>query len=205
MARRGSVLVISKDMLFRDVGGYFQGFKNLDPSILNVLESNSIWMDEDEAEKNPDFKELIAYCLLFTRDKKLFTYRRSKKDEAYPEKRLQGKWSIGVGGHIEPTDHSGTGLILTSLLREIPEEIRMNGRIKSIELLGGINDDLDSVGKDHFGLLMKVFTTSHSISPDGQEITTGYSMNPEEIRNLFQQEKNNVENWTQICFPHISC
>lgn len=196
------VLVVPTDKLFNLIP-YFQGFLACKRGILRILEENSMWLDRKQAEEDPSFKQLIGYCAITGSDKRIFTYQRAKQDEKYPEKKLQGKWSIGVGGHIEPHDSLDNGLISASVQREIGEEIEMDSKPTRIDLVGIINDDLNPVGRVHFGLFMLAHSTAKTIKPKDPEIAFGELKNQREIGFLFEMEKSNVDHWSLIGFPHI--
>ena len=98
------IIVVEKEILFGKE--YFEGFKpqyhvDFESRILSNLKS----MRRGDAEKDPSHKQPIGYALIINpKTKEVFAYQRSSKDKNYGEKRLQGKWSWGVGGHIEPFD-----------------------------------------------------------------------------------------------------
>src|SRR5437868_5901294 len=69
--------------------------------IFNV--ENSLFMNRSEAEINPEFKQLIPYCILKAEDDTIFVYRRTKKSG---EQRLHLNWSLGVGGHLNDKDNN---------------------------------------------------------------------------------------------------
>ncbi len=58
------------------------------------------FMPRPQAEKDPSFKQLIPYVIM-TCDGKYLSYVRGKRAG---ETRLVAKRSIGIGGHINPTD-----------------------------------------------------------------------------------------------------
>lgn len=194
------VLTLGLNDLFTLVP-YFQGFKPLERLSLSELENRAIWVEKEEAEKNPRFKQLIGYSAVITPGKKVFVYRRSKQDKEYPEKRLQGKWSIGIGGHIENIDRGD--LIMASTYRELDEEIKDFGNILSVQLLGAINDDTNPVGQVHFGLLMAARVSADNIRPRHKEVEIGEPKALEDLRLLFNLESDNVESWSKICLPEI--
>lgn len=197
------ILVLEQSVLFSLIP-YFQGFRNLKKRLSFAdLENNSLWIEREEAEKSPRFKQIIGYSAIVTPENKIFTYRRSKQDKEYPERRLQGKWSIGIGGHIEESVDRGK-LIIYSIYREISEEIENHGEILNVQLLGGINDDSNSVGQVHFGLLMLVQVSSNNVKPKHKEVEIGEPKSLEELRSIFSSESENVENWSLICLPEIS-
>jgi predicted NUDIX family phosphoesterase len=194
------VLVIEKEKLFSFIGGHFQGFSALPAEIFDFLETYCCWMDKDAAEKDPHFKQIIGYAAILSPSEKIFTYQRSSEDKHYNEKRLQGKWSIGIGGHVDKGTDIGANRILTSITREINEEIDNDG-IKELRLLGGINDDADSVGQVHFGILLMAKISSEKAVSKDPEIASGELRSFAETTKLFKHA--DVENWSRYLLPII--
>src|SRR3989344_5938729 len=104
------VMVVPRGLLFKEES--FQGFRpqsensqiDYEARIIQyhafMKRGSSQGNDPQFAEQNPDYKQPIPYILLVSTAGKIFAYRRSKQDKDYHEKRLQGKWSWGVGGHV---------------------------------------------------------------------------------------------------------
>ena len=77
------------------------------------------------------------------------------------EKRLHNLRSIGVGGHMEPTESCGVGcadgswdMIRAAALREIDEEVCVESpEPLLLEYRGLINDESNEVGTVHTGVL----------------------------------------------------
>ena len=120
---------------------------------LNVVlhPANLLYLDRDFAEEAPQYKQLISYCVLKDGDN-IFRYQRTKKGG---ESRLHGKWSIGVGGHINPVDVQNTNFqdtYLAALKRELGEEVGIEGEFRN-NILGCIYDDSTPVGRVHFGIV----------------------------------------------------
>jgi len=122
------IIVVERDTLFKD--GDFQGFKNhSEIDYESVILSNIKSMRRGNAEIDPTHKQPIGYALIINpKTKKVFAYQRSSKDQHYSEKRLQGKWSWGVGGHIDYSDNHHENQLLGSMLRELEEEIEIKGK-----------------------------------------------------------------------------
>jgi predicted NUDIX family phosphoesterase len=74
------------------------------------------------------------------------------------DKRLHGRASFGVGGHISP----GDGGIRAALAREWAEEVA-TPTIPQFTPLGLLNDDGDDVGRVHLGVVFIATLTSPSI------------------------------------------
>lgn len=196
-----TIMVIPRKKLFAEK--HFDGFIPAEEfNFESVVLKNFRWMDKEKAEINPAYKQPIGYSVVYNpTSKKVFLYQRSKIDKNYAEKRLQGKWSCGVGGHIEKVDTENGNPIHESAMREIQEEIEISGK-KCMEVLGYINDDSDDVGKVHFGILYLVIIDSKIVNPLDPEVSEGKLVS---IKTLGEKCRlaNEVENWTKIAFKAI--
>ncbi len=193
-------MVIPRTILFSK--GEFQGFsdKNID-LILNQIKKNFRFVEREKAEHELQLKQPIAYCVLCNSENKIFTYQRASKKQHYTETRLYGKWSWGVGGHIEKHDiKEGGDPLIASLIRELEEEVNLTVSSDDITILGFINDDSDSVGKVHFGLLCLVKVHQSQINTNKEIVSSGmFSL--DELKEIL--EKANVENWSRIALSPI--
>ena len=118
------------------------------------------------AEGDPSLKQVIPYGVV-ARGGEVFLMRRTRRGE---ETRLHDRFSLGVGGHVNPRDAAEpTGdetratrkgalaetLIERALLREVAEELVAEGPV-SFEVAGVLNDDSDPVGEVHFGVVYRL-------------------------------------------------
>ena len=102
---------------------------------------------EDDVEYSRDYIQLIPYVkvlLTGTDSTKLITYRRSGTMSG--EKRLEGTWSIGFGGHISIDDccfmpdgksytwNDITKLIYINVIRELYEELHLDPKLYNYEI-----------------------------------------------------------------------
>ena len=82
---------------------------------LEILGQNFQFIPRNEVEGNPRLKQIIPYCILYHKDNKGFPmemkngvvvrfFHAQRKPEA--DRELQEKWTIGLGGHINPQDSS---------------------------------------------------------------------------------------------------
>ena len=95
-------------------------------------------------EEDPAWKQVIPYLVLRDGDA-WFLMRRTR---AGGDARLHDRWSIGVGGHLNP----GDGDVLGGLRREWQEEVIADFE-PSFEAVGLLNDDTTPVGQVHLGLV----------------------------------------------------
>lgn len=104
-----------------------------------------------EAEADPSFKQIIPYVAVESGGAWLTVERLA----AGGEERLHHRWSIGIGGHVNPPDASAPeGALRAGLVRELDEELRLPRppRWSEVELLGLVNDDTNPVGQVHLGV-----------------------------------------------------
>lgn len=196
-------MVIETKELFSTID-YFEGFQpSSDENQLLKFEKKAIWYDKEKAESNPDYKQLIGYTIFANSyNNRIFFYRRAK-NSSYRESRLQDKWSCGIGGHIEKKDINGHSVILSSIEREISEELHITPGTSTIpSLIGLINDDSDEVGKVHLGLIFLAYCNLRQIKPKDPEIAYGELIPLSEINKKAMQGCN-IENWTRIILSHV--
>ena len=198
------IIVVETRLLFKS--NYFQGFKkHTEFDFHELILNNMKIMKRGDAEKDNSHKQPIAYAIIVNKKtNQIFAYQRSVKDEDYKEKRLQGKWSWGVGGHIEKKDINDRDTIKKSLLREaLKEEVDIiEGRVKNFTILGYINDDNNEVGRVHFGVLYLV-ETDGDVRPKDKEIAQGKFYEIGELENICSSHDFKVETWSQIALKPI--
>lgn len=198
------IIVIEREVLFGS--DLFEGFKlphevNYESRILRNLKI----MKRGDVENNPSYKQPIGYTIIINPNlRKVFTYQRSSKDGHYGEKRLQGKWSWGIGGHIEPIDNENGNPIRESMIREVTkEETEIIGNILGEpRILGYINDDSDSVGKVHFGILYMLKIDGYA-NPKDSEIAHGEMKDLNELEKICYSQDCDVEKWSKIALEPL--
>jgi predicted NUDIX family phosphoesterase len=162
---------------------------------------NVDFLARDDIETDPNWKQLIPYCvvarLTADHDIEVLSYQRSPKQG---DERLRGKFSIGVGGHVNDGDFDhgmafSDGWIV-GLMREIDEEliIRPN-RADAFgfrnELLGVIYDPTNAVGQVHLGICYFILLDGYSVLIDKKELVSQEWL-PRGILN----PENTYENWS---------
>lgn len=197
------IMVIDRSTLFAD--GYFQGFAPADEiNYEQIILDNYFYKNRDEVETKSEFKQPIAYCIIVNKKTNdIFAYQRSVKEGDYNEKRLRGKWSWGIGGHIDKIDAEGGNPIEASMLREIEEEVDISN-FDDPEILGYINDDATEVGQVHFGLLFLIKTDAKKVALKGSEAAWGSFMPFEKVKEISEEGEKAVESWSQIGFAPLS-
>ncbi len=201
-------LVIPREILFREKN--FQGFLPLqDYDYLSVILKNFSYHERgDELENNENLQQIIPYVWIFNlENKKVFLYKRklngNKQAGEFRETRYLNKYSGGVGGHIDKdTEEKSENPIKAAMLRELKEEVSMNN-YPAPEIIGYINDDSDSLGRVHFGIVAIVGTLENIVSNDSEGLSSGAFYFVEEVDRIFANPENQVENWTKISWPFV--
>jgi len=196
------IMVVGKNDLFGE--DHFEGFRSPESVDFNSrILKNFRYLRRKEAEENPEYKQPIGYCAILNPNRKqVFAYQRSSEDLTYFERRLQGKWSWGLGGHIEKIDENGRDPILASLLRELKEEVEVE-ITGSPKLIGYINDEHNDVGKVHFGILYVLETRRDDIRPRDMEIMQGRFTTVPELEEICSSPEFSVEDWSRISLPPL--
>ena len=191
------IMVVDRATLFADE--YFQGFAPAgEINYAQIIEDNYFYEKRSDVETKPEYKQPIAYCLIINdQTRQAFAYQRSSTEGEYDEKRLRGKWSWGIGGHIDRCDTEGEDPILTSLMREIDEEIHVTD-FDPPEILGYINDDNTHVGQVHFGILFLLRTRARIVRPKDSEISWGGFMSLEQLEEIASSPEASIESWSEI-------
>lgn len=203
------IMVVKNNILFKDVKRENKFYLPKEYDFQNVILNNYEWMKRVIAEQNYDYKQPIPYWILISQDDKIFVYKRWWKNSNAWEKRLHNRVSIWVWGHIEKKDiedlNPKFNIIENVLLREINEETNLGIEdIDWIKLVWYINNDVDDVWKVHFGLVYLVKVKNpQKVKLMDWEIDKGWFFSIEEIKKIFNDENNIVEEWSKLAFERI--
>lgn len=208
------IIVVEKDVLFANGKDFFEGFKphgeiDYERRILSnikIMRRGSLSEDpnhpEGNAERNTNYKQPIGYAIVVNNQHRIFAYQRSSEDRKYIEKRLQGKWSWGFGGHIEPTDCSSNP-IRGSLIREVTkEEVEILGDIKEPRVLGYIYHDF-GVHAVHFGILYLIETNATKVKANDPEIAVVEGKTLSELEEICASPNFDVEEWSRTALEPL--
>ena len=151
------------------------------------------YMDRDAAECSPQFKQLITYAIFCCRGRVL-AYARTKKSG---ESRLHDKWSLGIGGHINPIDGltASVTTYLAGMEREIREEISFSGTARQ-QLYALINDDTNEVGAVHLGIVHRFEVDSEAVSANEKALDR---LGFRDVSELAGELYPKLETWSAIC------
>ena len=172
-------------------------------------------------EGNPSYQQFIVYGIVTKKDGRFLLYQRSHDSKQYDEALLAGKISVGISGHIEPTDLS----LPTSFYREFEEETQLmvdgkpiqlrdeNGKLNTrlmkqyikIRPIGLIKDERDDVGKWHIGIACMIEPKADNVDiqvkvGDEEENILSEYVTPKEFEARVQSGQIEPEGWADIVY-----
>lgn len=204
MTQDEQVLVVGRKVF--EGAGAFNGLALDTQKYLDKLFAPGVprFMPRPQAEKDPSFKQLIPYVIM-TCGGKYLSYVRGKRAG---ETRLVAKRSIGIGGHINPSEDmplfgklSETNLSVyrSAVQREVAEEVSIETKYKD-RVVALLNDDSNEVGQVHLGIVHLWTLDEPKVSRKEQMITQMGFMSIPELRDV----RDTMETWSQICFAGLA-
>lgn len=157
--------------------------------LLELIESEHLFIDRAVAERSPQYRQIIPYVLIVN-DNQCFVTRRLRTGN---EARLHDKISLGIGGHINP-GHD----LLEGLQKELDEEVTIDGDYE-IEFAGILNDESAEVGRVHLGAVYILRSDTAAVTVRETEKITGH-WHP--ISGLTTM-RDAMETWSQIVFDRL--
>ncbi len=158
------------------------------------------FMPRSQAEHDPSFKQIIPYVIM-THQGRYLNYVRGRRAG---ETRLVAKRSIGIGGHINPTDDMPLfntdfyQTYLAAVQREVAEEVSVDTAY-SDHIVALLNDDSNEVGSVHLGIVHCWNLAEPKVAKREQMITQMAFMTPDELREV----RDSLETWSQKCLDGL--
>jgi predicted NUDIX family phosphoesterase len=145
-------------------------------------------------EEDPSWKQVIPYPVL--RDgKRWFLMRRTR---AGGDARLHDRYSIGVGGHVNPADGGLDGDLSNALRREWTEELDVDF-VPAFRFIGLLNDDTTPVGAVHLGLVFEGDAAGRPVTIRERDKLTGRFAETHEVAAVAES----LETWSRLAFDFI--
>jgi len=148
------------------------------------------FLDRPTAEISPQFKQIIPYVIIRNDDAYFLLQRTQKQTEA----RLHHKYSLGIGGHINPD----TPDLLEGLQKELEEEVHVAGDY-DLTFVGVLNDDTTDVGRVHLGAVYLLDAHERNVTVRETEKMTGRWVPRAELA----QFREMMETWSQIVYDDV--
>jgi predicted NUDIX family phosphoesterase len=183
------VLVVPRSSLMGDPGWHGITTEGL-AAFESIVARDGEFRPRADVEVDRAWKQVIPYLVL--RDgARYFLMRRT---QAGGDARLHDRWSIGVGGHLNP----GDGDLAGGLRREWREEVRADFE-PEFRLIGLLNDDTGDVGSVHVGAVYVADAAGRPVEIRETEKLTGGFAEPAEVRAVVER----MESWSALVFEHL--
>jgi predicted NUDIX family phosphoesterase len=158
--------------------------------ILATVAASGRFAPRPAMEVDPSFKQIIPYLVL--RDgPEWFLMQRTR---AGADSRLHDRWSIGVGGHLNP----GDGDLYGGLAREWREEV-VAGFEPDLRFVGLLNDDTTDVGRVHLGVVFVTDAGGRPVVVRETDKLTGEFAPARAVRDV----RDRLETWSRLVFDHL--
>lgn len=200
MPQEEQVLVIQREV-FDSVGAFhglaFDVERYLDAFFIAGIPR---FIPRQDAENDPNFKQLIPYVIMRCGDKYLTYVRGTRAGES----RLVGQRSIGIGGHINPVDQTPLfdnnfrDTYLAAVEREVAEEVNVDTK-HTDSVVALLNDDSNDVGKVHLGIVHLWDLDSPNVTKREQMITQMAFMTAAELGEV----RDTMETWSSLCVEKL--
>ena len=184
------VYAVARDVLFAGVepwlGVKLEGLAG----VLDLAGGAGEYVPRPAAETDPSLKQIIPYLILRDGDR-IFLMKRTR---AGGDARLHDRYTIGVGGHLNP----GDGGILGGLAREWREELEADF-IPDFDFVGLLNDDTVDVGVHHLGIVFLADAAGRPVGVRETHKLSGSFESLEAVRAVYDR----METWSQLALDAI--
>lgn len=183
------VLVVERSVLMDDPGWLGIRSEGAD-RFADLVREHGRFVDRAVAEGDRSLKQVIPYLVL--RDgPRYFLMRRTR---AGADPRLHDRYSIGVGGHLNPGDADVPG----GLRREWSEELEADF-VPDFTLVGILNDDSTDVGSVHVGAVHVADAAGRPVTVREHEKLEGGFVEASAVTDVIDA----LESWSAIAFRHL--
>ena len=160
-------------------------------SALDAVAREGRFIRRSDAEVDPSTKQVIPYLVL--RDAgRWFLMRRTR---AGGDARLHDRWSIGVGGHLNP----GDGDVVGGLRREWAEEL-VADFVPDFVPVGLLNDDTTPVGAVHVGIVYAADAAGRPVEIRETHKLAGSFATTAEVAAV----RDEMETWSRLVFDALT-
>jgi predicted NUDIX family phosphoesterase len=159
--------------------------------LLAAVQGSGSFRPRGKVEDDPSWKQIIPYLVL--RDgERLFLMKRTS---AGGDARLHERYTIGIGGHVNPGDED----VLGGLRREWREEIAADFE-PEFAPLGLLNDDSNPVGAVHLGLVYSADAAGRKVQIRETDKLSGQFATLDETAAVADR----LETWSALLFDFLA-
>lgn len=165
--------------------------------ITSYATGNMEYMRRCEAEINEEYLQPITYALIQHGQRGNVKFFCTKRIGEGGDERLNGLYSIGIGGHIDDLES-----IPDAFYRELEEEIGMfRHDIFVSQAIGTIYDTSTAVGRVHLGLVRRIWVSRDNINVKEPDKLEGSWKTIDELVGL--KDEGRLESWSALCVNYL--
>jgi predicted NUDIX family phosphoesterase len=183
------VLVIPRSTVMGDPGWHGVRTDGLD-GFADLVAREGRFIPRSVAELDRSSKQVVPYLVLRDGDR-IFLMRRTR---AGGDARLHDRYSIGVGGHLNPGDVD----LPSGLRREWREELEADFT-PDFRLVGLLNDDTTEVGSVHLGAVYVADAAGRPVGIRETDKLSGAFATRDEVAAVVDR----METWSHLVFEHL--
>jgi predicted NUDIX family phosphoesterase len=161
--------------------------------IIGVIRQYAQFIPRSIAEHDPSFKQIIPYVAIRHGQDYLLLQRTANQTE----KRLHNMYSLGIGGHINPSEAGAADPLMDGLRRELAEEVWVPEPY-DLSFQGIIHDESTDVGSVHLGLFHVIDLKLMEFEIREKDNMTGQWVNHDNLEKYF----TDMESWSQVVYTH---
>jgi Predicted phosphoesterase (MutT family) len=191
------VLVVPTAAVLAELGGgrAWLGIREAgEGDLAALIRRDGVFRARSEMEADPAWKQVIPYPVL--RDGGAWYLMRRTK--AGSDARLHDRYSIGVGGHVNPEDGGLDGDLAAALRREWHEELVVDF-LPAFRFIGLLNDDTTAVGQVHLGLVYEGDAAGRAVAIRETDKLSGAFVTSAEVAAV----SDRLETWSRLAFEFI--
>jgi predicted NUDIX family phosphoesterase len=186
------VLVVPRAALMPDPG--WRGLRSdvmSGPAFEVLVAREGTFRPRGEMERDRAWKQVIPYLVLRDGERYFLMQRTAAGGDA----RLHGRYSIGVGGHLNP----GDGGLLGGLRREWDEEL-VAEFVPDFRLVALLNDDTTEVGAVHLGAVYVADAGGRPVAIRETDKLSGSFVDPPAVAAVADR----LETWSRLVFESLA-
>ena len=161
----------------------------------NVIARTYDLLERSAADATFAKRQLVVYPVVVNNGN-ILRYQRYKGGE----KRLENKWSVGFGGHVNEDDSRYWNMIDKALEREMYEELMWIPRMDQYYPVSLIQSDLTDVDKMHIGVVYIVNLTDPQVA---QLVAREGISNLTWVKPQDTSWISKAETWTKIVMENV--
>lgn len=188
------VLFVERSLLEKN-GVLSHGFSEDEVGAYSLINECGEFLPRSVLEEDPSRKQAIPYVVVHDDTGRVLAMsRKSTQTEA----RLHGKISIGIGGHIPDEIRDAVDQLHAGMLRELHEELHIPEGVSPV-YRGLLNDDSNSVGQVHLGLVFTCLAEPEDVSVRETDKMAGEWMDQKGLWDA----RDRLETWSDLLLEHL--